>query len=1076
MSNVINSQISASVSTPFVFKEESNVSLTNETLCLVGTASKGPAFVPQQFTFFDENINTLNTWENVFGKYDDQEFDVGPITSKVWMESGGNQLSYIRVLGVPNTDNAGFISGDLVLSGSIDDHIKGESKFSVSGGDYGKVHFLTSVVSNINTDGYISPYKDYLKQINIENSDDTTEIGVVTDVIMCMHGVSLYLQNDEIDNINITRKKKELATKTNTEPAFIGSNFTNIKSPMLYVQGINDSSKNTLKLYYDNFLKSNFKVDYINEDIEWTLEKGHYNYSKFRNTSNFKKSFENNSIKYMMLTNNDNWGESQINYENFNSGFKKAKTPWVVSQPIVKSSENIENISKKDIHKSCIKLFRFHAYDDGVSGNNFRFRIIPRRKGNINANSEFEMWSLFDIMLYKYENERFVLLEHFKSLNLNPHSKNYICNIIGTEHEFYNFDTQKIESAGDYKKTNNYVYVEVNLDIEDMIINKDLTPCGFMPYPRINLDNSLLNIPDEFTSSVIQNPLRLVGNHILSDRDDSLMRFEERYWGVLFDHVYVKKFNNIKISGQTKNIMFDVKKEKSLDKNDFALEYTKYFKNDYLNLQNNVWIEDLSDNDVDFYNGFFHLEKILYAHNEDSYEKMWNCAFYQRDGRPISEINEVDELIYKYVEIDNLLLSNTLDDSVYSKYLHFDFMTYGGFDGLNILDNYKKSHHDVAIMREYSGEIINKTTGQIYDAYSTCFDIINNDENYLYDIFSMPSISHIDLLKKISQASKEKQFLFIADIPEILYNDNSINSNYENVNSYRLDPYHFKNIDKINDQYLDERDDIQYLTIQGTEKTIENFQNNNFQSEYSFFAMNSVESSIRNKKNILLPPSVLTINTIASKSVEEPLDFDNIVSPDFVSYDNILNKNFIYNNNKFDSLLKTTKNAEVNINSIGIISSNKTARLMSSNTAIVNNKNENRLFHNIRIKNKIIRELKDLLIRQPIFQGSTILFGLNSKSNSLFNLKSSLLISLEEYLGNYINEGIIKNYSIYIDVADLDRRFNENYLNNIINGEISIQLFGKENNNLVRLDINKLINNINDFTSEQDVNIINNTI
>ena len=61
MSNVINSQISADISTPFVFKEESVVSLTEETLCLAGTAQKGPAFVPQQLVSFDEDSNVLNT-------------------------------------------------------------------------------------------------------------------------------------------------------------------------------------------------------------------------------------------------------------------------------------------------------------------------------------------------------------------------------------------------------------------------------------------------------------------------------------------------------------------------------------------------------------------------------------------------------------------------------------------------------------------------------------------------------------------------------------------------------------------------------------------------------------------------------------------------------------------------------------------------------------------------------------------------------------------------------------------------------------------------------------------------------
>ena len=66
MSNIINSQISANISTPLVFKEEEFVSLTDETLCLIGTAQKGPAFVPQQVTSFSKdmwlNPNPLGTF------------------------------------------------------------------------------------------------------------------------------------------------------------------------------------------------------------------------------------------------------------------------------------------------------------------------------------------------------------------------------------------------------------------------------------------------------------------------------------------------------------------------------------------------------------------------------------------------------------------------------------------------------------------------------------------------------------------------------------------------------------------------------------------------------------------------------------------------------------------------------------------------------------------------------------------------------------------------------------------------------------------------------------------------------
>ena len=65
MSNINNAQISGRIVTPFTYVDEQAVSLTQETLSIVGTAAKGPAFVPQQVLSFNEDKEVLNTWENI---------------------------------------------------------------------------------------------------------------------------------------------------------------------------------------------------------------------------------------------------------------------------------------------------------------------------------------------------------------------------------------------------------------------------------------------------------------------------------------------------------------------------------------------------------------------------------------------------------------------------------------------------------------------------------------------------------------------------------------------------------------------------------------------------------------------------------------------------------------------------------------------------------------------------------------------------------------------------------------------------------------------------------------------------
>ena len=62
--------------------------------------------------------------------------------------------------------------------------------------------------------------------------------------------------------------------------------------------------------------------------------------------------------------------------EDFISPYKTAKTPWIVSQPL--NREGLDNTTDRKLWEKCIKLFRFHAIDDGKSGNNYRVDIKPQ--------------------------------------------------------------------------------------------------------------------------------------------------------------------------------------------------------------------------------------------------------------------------------------------------------------------------------------------------------------------------------------------------------------------------------------------------------------------------------------------------------------------------------------------------------------------------------------------------------------------------------------------------------------------------------------------------------------------------
>ena len=403
-------------------------------------------------------------------------------------------------------------------------------------------------------------------------------------------------------------------------------------------------------------------------------------------------------------------------------------------------------------------------------------------------------------------------------------------------------------------------------------------------------------------------------------------------------------------------------------------------------------------------------------------------------------------------------------------------MTFGGFDGLNLLDDYKREQHNFSILREQDGEIAGKTIGQTYDSYKTAIDIIVNDENFRNDILCLPGISHTSILKHLSDISRENDFSVILDFPEYGFNDNVTNENYSSFDGIIKEPYFYKNIGKRPYEYSDEDKKISVFITQGTDTTITKFKEINLSSEFAIASANTIIATVENNQRVQIPPSILTINTIASKSINQTLDGSDIDVPSFITYNSILNRNFIYNNNRFDNLLTSNKEADNCLNPVGLMTAGNVIKLLSSNTLNKNNKSIMKLSSNVRIKQTIMREIKNLLTVEPIFQGSSVLFSNNSLSSSLLNLKAVVDIRLKELLDSYIELGFIKNYSVYIDIANLDKNTESNYLNNILQGTISLSLFDPGPDNIIQLDINNLINNINKFTNSNDINIINTTI
>ena len=1064
MSNTNNNN-NASVTIDSGFEEAAieEVSLTKETLSLVGPSNYGPAFVPQQFNTYSENTIFLNTFESVFGKIKSlRHNNKTRILAEQWLSKSDKQLSYTRVLGIGDGtgektngiyNKSGFTVGDLVTSGSIDvdenDNStygkKGKSKFT-NGNDNGRTYFFGKVFVNevknteVNT---ISPYKDYLNQIGFTES----KVPMVTNVIMSTYGAEIKLRpEDQDEESNHTSDSNSLLLIKNIK----NQRFLEIDLPDSKIHG-----RNTNNICFDEY---------------YSLQRGHLNYASFNEESFLKVTSTEADTKYFCIKSANN---NSPNYESFNSIFTKAKTPWVVSQPIDGFSLNDSSHSREDLSRRCVKLFRFHAHSDGESGNNIRIKISPERIGLENRPSQDERWSHFGIKVSKFNSEAndFKKVFELKRLNLNPLSENYICKRIGTEFESYDFASGKIVHHGFYRQTNTHIYVEVADDVENMSINSSLMPSGFMPYPRLNLIgldsfNKSTVVDSEQYDSVYQKPIEYAGNLLKQSNElDSLLDKDSLNWGILFDntqlHSYVDDDEGI-------TYKFLKKKEAAIDEIRPFQFYSKYFQTYAESVNDKFWIHDLEDNDVDTFNSFFHLSKIRVV-KDASNKIIWPRAYYQRDASVIVENSLEGNLNYSYINLFDSLKPSGSNNSEDSEYLSFDFFTYGGFDGVDIFDYYKKTFSEYAVSREYEGEIEGETKGQTYYAYKLGHDLASSEENCNVDYLCIPGVSTPDFCRYAHENAKEKnEYIYLFDMPQ-----------YDIRHSGLLrEPFISFDLSKndTDPNFISTNDEVVEGVNSGLSLSLSSFEGMFLVSKNSSCAVNHSLSVYRNDDTGLeytleLPPTIPYVFSILNtEHVGVPIDSSSLEGV-YLNTAGLINSSFNSNNNGYDILLNRLKSVSTCVNPLGTFSGN--LQMITANMKVANEKTIFKLHHNVRIYQTILREIKNILFYDKSFGiGGTFLFNHFPNSASTNNIVALLNIKLRTLLNNYKSLNIIKDFIVNISLDESSKSFNDK-LNNIFRGKVGISFFGESDSAMTEINLNNIMNDLKDFTGSLTLDIIN---
>ena len=737
----------------------------------------------------------------------------------------------------------------------------------------------------------------------------------------------------------------------------------------------------------------------------------HFMYSKFSH------NVKNEKIKTYLHTITD-----EENFKSFNSDYKTAVTPWVTSQPLDRStlSNNRENI---DEHVA--NLFRIWSLDDGEVGNRYKIKINPVFKGDLN-NTRGE-YSIFEVYVFEYDarvNE-FTLLESYQNLNLNPDSVDYIARRIGNKYKYYDKESGKVFEQGEYDRVSAHIRVEINSEIENKKIKRleSLVPSGFRAYPHIDVssfettnDINLYSFPVKFYRKY---------------NDVSEIDGINNTWGVQMYNIEDNVNAFPVISRYDNNIV------KQDGYSDFISPH--YFHAKFFN--ENIWVQDDK-----FLNNFFHLEKICFNDNISQ-------ARYNDSGSTSSLPNDFDYL--NIDEIDFLDLQNKIS---------FDMFTFGGFDGVNILNQEEKFITNKGLIDTFYSD-----TFYIYNSILTGINQTTKYENCNGTILCVPDVS-TDLIHKFCVERLEglTRYIYIADIkdfqidatfnnteytPSRYYNIDYQYSDYfkdeSQISAYSLEETKSKMISLINNQTFDFFDSKIFFPAIGDFIVTATSMNETIVTKYIspvtfvtglFANFNSLKYNVSS----ITPRYVSSLGITSEFSYIDMLklrlnsDFENIHSE---SIKNIL---FRLNINSF------TSNSNISMTSPGLI----TAHSYTGNSFNINRKiNITRSIQYI--KNRI---MIDLYTNQNIVT-DTVLFN---STSSLENIFQKINLQLNILLTEILSEGINSGFKVNIDPNYISNNFND-IVNHKIKGNIIIQ-FGQSN--IIDLDLDNVLSELNESLTE----------
>jgi hypothetical protein len=434
---------------------------------VIGTANKGPAFVPV-------TIGTFGDFATRFGSLNYERF--GPYAVREYLKHK-TALTYVRVLGAGANDNESDISNTLTKG------IVKNAGFVITGSNTidgaGCVKLI--VASHQRSSNEMVGFPVFTDNKSFSDASgaslgDAEQEEIVRGMIFLANDCDMHImeiggtlaEKDENSTVS-TDKKFKVVFYSESDPDW--SSYENTPGTKVITVSLDPNS-------------SHYISKVLNTDPLRFVEFKHLLYADFPVENELASVVGKVTLLSGSMNTSPNSGDTNLSFRDmfgrFDTRYTTPKTTSFISQPF--GSKEYD-------------LFHFETISDGEnSTHDFKISIANLRASTDKSNP----YGIFEVQVRNYDDSDTSpqILETYPNCTLDPRSDRYVAKVIGDKKVYFDFDQEnpnerRLVIQGKYPNKSQRIRVIMNPAVEEGDVPKTCLPFGFRGLPTLKTSDVL---------------------------------------------------------------------------------------------------------------------------------------------------------------------------------------------------------------------------------------------------------------------------------------------------------------------------------------------------------------------------------------------------------------------------------------------------------------------------------------------------------------------------------------------------------------------------------------------------------